>query len=372
MSDFYVSDYLARRSPGGTLVTSERTAELDLENCIGQRQATFRFDLINGVTGENLGQLYPIDDQPATISHDVSRTIKRDLRLLFDPSDAAEINVLTDRILPSMILAGRTWPLGRFMFTSRVDSINTGGDDASIGLMDEMWSVDQEITTGFSSTASVDIAVLALINGILVVSSEIAASPFPATGSWRVGSRRGQIIDALAALGDYETPWLSNDGAFRMIRTVDPSATLPAITWDDTYPVIADTISRTDNLIEAPNRFVVIGNGTASATSESGVVGTYDVPPTAPHSIANRGFVLQQTVDMGVSTMAQAMAAARAIGISQTVVEQIDATTPPDPRHDSYDVIRWNGSNWLETAWSMELIEGGDMSHTLRRGFAVV
>ncbi len=372
MSDFYVSDYLARRSAGGTLVTSERTAELDLEACIGQRRATFEFNLINGVTGENLGRLYPIDDQPATITHDTSRTIKRSLQLLLDSSDASEINVLTDRILPSMILAGREWPLGRFMFTSRVDVISTGGDDASVGLMDEMWSVDQEITVGFSSTSSADAAILELIAGILVVGSEIEASPYPAVGSWRAGSTRGQIINTLAALGDHETPWLANDGMFRMIRTVDPSTALPAITWDDTYPVIADTISETNDLIEAPNRFVVIGNGTDAAVSPDGVVGVYDVPPSAPHSIANRGFVLQRTIDMGVGTQAQAAAAARAIGMSQTIVEQVDATTPPDPRHDSYDVIRWNGSNWLETAWSMELIEGGDMTHTLRRGFAVV
>lgn len=369
MSD-YVSSYRDRRSAGGLLVTSERVAALDLERCIGQRQATFRFDLIDGRTGENLDQVYPVMDTPAAITHDVSRTIKRDLRLTLESGDVSQINTLTDRILPSMVLADRTWPLGRFMFTSEVDAVSTAGDDASLVLMDEMWLVDQEIDRGFTSTKSVDQAIVALLAGLPLRRIEIEASPYPAVGGWRVGSRRGQITGALSTLGDYETPWLDNAGTFRMIRTVDPAAALPAITWDDTNLVLADGISKTDNLIESPNRFVVVGNGTASAAAP--IVGTYDVPPSAPHSIANRGFAIQQTTDLGVKTQAQATAAARALGIRQTVVEQLDATTPPDPRFDGYDIVRWRGVNWLSVSWSMTLAEGGGMSHALRRGFTVV
>lgn len=370
MSDFYADSYVSRRSAGGLLVTAERTAELDLEACIGQRQATFRFDLFNGVTGENLGRVYPDADRAATLTHDTSRTIKRDLRLTLDPADASEINVITDRIAPSMLLAGRIWPLGRFMFTSEVDMVSTGGNDASLVLMDEMWLVDQEITAGFSSSASVDLAARQLVDGLPLVGAEFEPSPYPAVGGWRVGSRRGQILNTLALIGDYETPWLANDGLMRMVRTVDPADAIPAITWDDTALVYADKVSDTDNLVEAPNRFVVVGNGTASSAAE--IVGVYDVPPSAPHSIAARGFVLQQTYDVGVGTQAQATAAARGIGLRQTIIAQLDTATPPDPRHDSYDVIRWNGVNWLETAWSMELVEGGDMAHTLRRGFVAV
>ena len=136
---------------------------------------------------------------------------------------------------------------------------------------------------------------------------------------------------------------------------------------DDGYPVIADTIARTDDILAAPNRFVVVGNGSASVNSE--LVGVYDLPPSAPHSIANRGFVIQQTTDMQLASASQATAAARTIGMRSTPVEQYDLTTPPDPRHDSYQVIRWRDENWLETAWSMECIEGGNMSHTLRRAY---
>ena len=45
------------------------------------------------------------------------------------------------------------------------------------------------------------------------------------------------------------------------------------------------------------------------------------------------------------------------------------SSTIPDPRHDGYDVIRWQGFNWLELGWSLPMIEGSSMSHTLRKSY---
>ena len=45
-------------------------------------------------------------------------------------------------------------------------------------------------------------------------------------------------------------------------------------------------------------------------------------------------------------------------------------STAPDPRHDGYDVIRWDGANWMELAWSMEMVDGGEMTHLLRKSYA--
>lgn len=371
MSDYYVSGYNANSAK--TLVTAERVPELDMDALIGQRQATWRFDLTNGVSGENLGRLYPLmDNGPAVLTHDAGRTIKRDLRLELDPSDAAEINTLTDRVSPSMIVGGRTWPLGRYQFTGSLSRISTGGDDKSVTLMDEMFAVDQQLTQGFSSGLRADLAIRQLLDTMARPPTDvkIEPSPYPSAGSWRPGTQRGQAAGTIALLGDYETAWFDNAGAFRMVRTVDPAASLPAFDWDSGFPVYTDSITKSDNLLDAPNRFVVIGNGQSSQVAE--VVGIYDIPPSAPHSIAQRGFIQQATFDMNVDNSAQATAVARALGMNQTIVEQVDASTPPDPRHDSYDVIRFMGVNWVETYWSMEMIEGGDMSHTLRRGYVVV
>jgi len=72
-------------------------------------------------------------------------------------------------------------------------------------------------------------------------------------------------------------------------------------------------------------------------------------------------------LDLQLSDNSQAQAVAQGLVNRQTIFERVSLTTAPDPRHDSYNVIRWQGSNWLELGWSMALVEGGTMNHLLRR-----
>jgi hypothetical protein len=341
-------------------------AELDLEDWIGQRVATYRFDLVDGVTGIHLGQIHPIR-QGASLSHDTSQTTKRQLRLSLGVEDTAAINPLTDRVMPSMLLGGQQYPLGRYMFTDETDTITTGGDLGSLVLVDEMFIVDQQTSAGFGPIGAVQEAILALIQGLPLVDVIVEASPFLALGSWAPGTNRGQILAAYATQGDYMTPWLDNSAVFRMIRTVDPDTAVPSIDFDRGHRVIQNTISETSDLLTAPNRFIVTSN--SGAAFDAPIVGTYDVPPSAPYSIAQRGFVIPQTSNLQVGSSGQAQAAARNLGIRQSVFRRTQLATAPDPRHDSYDVIRWQGVNWLELAWSLTLQEGSPMLHTLRRSF---
>jgi hypothetical protein len=341
---------------------------LDLDRSVGQRQATWRFDLVNGVTGMLLGQLHPIID-PAVISHDTTRTIKRQLSVSFGVADSAAIDPIQDRLLVSMVIDGASWPQGRYMFTAETSALSTGGTRVAGTLLDEMFLVDQQISTGFPAEASITVqqAVIELVSGLPLVDVVVAQSPYQAVGSWAPGTTRGQILAALATQGDYQTPWIDSDGAFRMIRMVDAVSAEPTLDFDRGNRVIRDSPAVTSDLTTAPNRFIVVGNGGGSQVSP--VVGTYDVPPSAPHSIQNRGFVVPDVRNIQVADAAQATAAARSIGLSRTVVTTQQIATAPDPRHDSYDVIRWQSQNWLETGWSMTLQEGVPMSHTLRRGF---
>lgn len=350
---------------GRSLTTDQPDPVLDLDTGIGQRQATFQFDLVDGVTGEVLGEVHPI--RTAAITHDTTRTIKRDLRIKLGVADTAAINPLTDRILPSMLIGGQVWPLGRFMFTDETDLINTGGTLADTALVDEMFIIDQQISAAFFSNAGANAAVLDLLTGLPLPGTDVEPSPFPAVGAWAPGNTRGQILEALATQGDYMSPWMDNHGFFRMIRTVDPDTAVPTLDFDRGNRVIQGSITETSDLLRAPNRFIVTSNSGAAATGP--IVGIYDVPPAAPYSIAARGFAIPQTVNLQAGGQAQADAMARNLAIRQSVFRRTTLSTAPDPRHDSYDVIRWQGVNWLELGWSMTLEEGAPMSHTLRRSF---
>lgn len=353
--------------PGlNTLATDTPSAVLDIDTGIGQRVATWRFDLLDAVSGENLGQVHPIRPG-ATITHDTTRTIKRDLRVAFGKDDTAAINPLTDRILPVMLIDSQEWPLGRFMFTDSTDLQSTGGTLGDMALVDEMFIVDQQISAAFSSTQSATAAVIDFLEGQPLVGVNVEASPYPAVGAWAPGTTGGQVLEALATQGDYMTPWMDSNGIFRMVRTIDPDTAVPTLDFDRGQRVITGTITGTSDLLRAPNRFIVTSNSGDAQTAA--IVGTYDVPPSAPYSIAARGFVIPQVVNLQVSSSTQAAAAARNLGIRQAVFRRANLSTPPDPRHDSYDVIRWLGVNWLELAWTMTLQEGSPMTHVLRRSF---
>ena len=348
------------------LVTGPADPRLDLDPWVGQRQATWRFDLTDAATGASLGELHPV--RAGSLDHDTTRTIKRTLTLDLHVTDAAAVNPLTDRLTVSMLVAGQTWPLGRYMWTNDTATTSTGGDRSANQLVDEMFVVDQQIEKGFAPTGNADAAVLDLLAGLPLVGVSVEATPYLAVGGWGSGTRRGQILDALATQGDYQTPWIDHNGIFQMVRTVDPDTAVPAMDLDAGNRVHRDSITRTSDILDAPNRFVVISNDGAAAAAP--IVGSFDVPATAPHSIAQRGFVIPDVVTVQLATQAQATAAARNLGLRQTIVERVELATAPDPRHDGYDVVVWQGAHWLEAAWSLDLAEGGRMRHILLRKFA--
>jgi len=356
------------------LTTFDHDPILDLDPWVGQRQATFRFQLINGTTGLNLREIHPIRN--AQLSHDTSRTIKRQLSLSLGVEDTATINVVSDRILVYMTFPnGTEYPLGRYMFTDAsrevfagvAPGVHTGGGLGNVTLNDEMFLVDQQIERGIlGSGRSITEVILEIMNE-LPVDLKLTSSPFSSSENWGIGTGRGQVLESLSVSGDYFSPWFGNDGAMHFIRAFDPASQVPDFDWDHGNKVSRESIIETDDLLTAPNRFIVISN--AADDPENEVVGIADTPSTAPHSIINRGFVIPEVQDLQLASASQAQAVAEGIAQRMTVFERISATTAPDPRHDSYNVIRWRGEQWLELAWTLDMANGGMMSHLLRKAY---
>lgn len=120
---------------------------LDLDPWVGQRQSTYRFELFNAVSKEELGEINPI--RGATLSHVTSRTIKRTLRLNLGVEDMERINPVQDRIRVFMVFpTGVEYPLGTYMFADPTQLVFTSGNLGNIVLNDEMFLVDQQITAG--------------------------------------------------------------------------------------------------------------------------------------------------------------------------------------------------------------------------------
>jgi len=367
----------------------------------GQLSYTFVFRLIDATTNQFIRNLTPLADQVPQLTHDTSQTIKRSVTLALGVSDTAVIDTIHQRVLIYLQLSdGTLYALGRFMFTDRTMIRTTGGDQSSVVLMDESFILDQPSTISYPPTnvAALNSAatgaqgarpvnVTDLIRIILegqrnITSAQVEDSDFLTTASWSIGTSTLQTLSDLAAYGDFFPPWINASNIFRMVRAFDPATRAPNFNWDLFPHVYADSVTQSDDLLSAPNRFIVIGNaanqantsltsGNTSASNVNGeIVGVYDIPASAPHSIQNRGFAVPLVAQMQVETVTQAAAVATSIGLQSTLYQRTTVTTFPDPRHDSYDVVRWQGSLWLELAWSMDLIAGGNMTHTLRKVYS--
>jgi hypothetical protein len=341
---------------------------LDMPPSRGQRVDRYRFQWRNGITDQILGYVQPSRETPPSLSHDTSGSIKRKLTLSLNVDDSARINTLTDRILPFQITGGMTYPLGRYMFTDDSETTSTGGDRGVFTLLDEGNIIDQPLETAYTSHSDCATAISELVSGLPIPGISIDATPFSATGAFTAGTSRGQAIDAYAQQGGLFSYWMGNDGLMHMIRVIDPAKAVPDFDWDAGFKVVRDGIVVTSDILTAPNKFVVISN--ASSASSAPIVGMYIVPPSAPHSIANRGFTIPKVVDMQVSDTGQATEAARSLGVKQTIFERTSITTSNDPRHDSYNIVHYQGVNWLELAWTMSLVPTGTMQHTIRKLYA--
>lgn len=354
----------------GTYTTQSTNVDFNLLDTVAQRSCTFRFGLVNGVTGEVKEDLTPIRN--ATLTHDTTRTIKRQLSLNLGVYDTARIEPLVDRVLVYLVTAdGSEWPLGKYMFTDSSLAFTTAGGLANVVLNDEMFLVDQQISKGINGVGfSINATIATVMAEFPSIAFDAEASFFLGTQAWTTGSGRGQILSDLALAGDMFSPWFDNDGVLRFIRSFDPAAAVCDFDFDTGNSVMRAGIVETSDVLTAPNRFVVVSNTNGAGSNNTvPIVGQADVPVNAPNSFANRGFYIVKTEDLQLSSASQAQAVANNLAQRSTVFERVTLTTAPDPRHDSYNVIRWQEANWLELAWSMNLNEGSAMNHSLRKAY---
>ncbi|WP_243706076.1 hypothetical protein [Micromonospora sp. KC721] len=306
------------------------------------------------------------------MTHDLTGIITRRVEgLTLGVADAQRLNPLTDRVVISMVIGGwrpRAYPLGRYMVGDATQLQTSAGSTAPLILFDEMFIVDQELEMGFDANGQlVDQAVQRLLAGLPIGEILVDSTELTSVSAWSPGNTRGMALRDLSRQGGYFLPWFNHAGRLRLMRAFEPANQKPTIDLDASQRVIRGSVARGSDLLTAPNRFVVISNDPGAGAAP--IVGVYDVPASAPHSIARRRFVLPKVVEAQLPSQAAATAYARTLGIQQTVYESVELSTPADPRHDGYDVVRWDGVLWLETGWTMPLVPGGEMRHTLRRAY---
>lgn len=355
---------------------SDAIDALDLVAGVGQRTESFIFRATDGGSGEVLGEVHPSRGSTVTLDQSAGAVITRALTLEFDEDESATINPLSTRIEPFMLIGGREWPLGHYLFTDpvRQDYAEYDTEPAeglrslmSSPLADRMAIVDTELENAFAADDDAASDVLRALLGPLPIVAEIDDSASLIANTWAAGTTRTTVAGTVADLGGYLPPWFDHHGVFQARRRFEPALAVPDFDWDASPHVYRDSITRADALAYTPNRIVVIGNG---GTAENVAVVAYcDVPSTAPHSALNIGFVRPRVIEAQVSGLAQAQELAENLCLQQTVAETIQVSGPADPRYEAHQVVKFEGELWLHLAWSMEMRAGGTMRHTLQRAY---
>ena len=347
------------------------TAELlDLEVLV-TRAEKVRFDLVDQ-TGLVLGTLHP--QAPAQISNDATQQIKRRLsNLLITADEYADINPLADRVKPYWVLEnGDELPLGLFLFADTASQRYSYGQTMTATLVDKGLILTQELagSLGFpaGTTASAAIAqtleAAGIFGAVIEATSYTLSSPI-AWPAGKSGTTYAKVLEDLCLTAGYHSPYFDNDGD-PVVRTATNLATASSsYDYIDGGRIVAGSIVEANDLLNAPNRFLVVDTSATAAV----VVYDYTIPYDAPHSFENRGFYITKTVEApGVGDVDQARSVAEAY-YQQTpqAYETVAFTSPADPRHDTFDVVNYRGTTYLEIRWSLRCAPGGPMTHQATR-----
>ena len=347
------------------------TELLDLEG-IGQRASEVRFDVLN----QTLGLIGTIDvdsSNPARIGNNTSATIKRTVSGVELPASVqADIDPFGDRLRPMWILEnGDEYPLGVFILGGIDRKRWEWGLDADVTGVDQLLILDQplERSVGYPVGYPIYDALVELFDAANVPAFSID----PGIGTllanpivWAAGDDTTlKVINDLAALAGAYAAYFDNSGTGRVTLVPDLAASIPTLIYDSGGRILDGSMVETDNALEAPNRFIVIESG----NPDTPIVGVYDIPDDAPNSALNRGFVVSSVIaEQGLGTELEARTRARAAAAQASgTYEWVQFSSPPDPRHDTFDPVLYLGSLYRELAWSLPLREGSEMSHDLRR-----
>lgn len=334
------------------------------------RQETVRFDVLDAAHNV-IGEVKPSKTPVPTITNRTARTIKRTLAgLLFPAGEANDLNVFTDRIRPRWVIEGDSsiYHLGVFLFADRSALTRSYGSDLTTQLVDQTFIIDQPIAESISlgigtpvATAASDLAAAAAVPAVTADPSSVTLQR-PAV--WPGGTSLYKVLADLCTLAAFLPPHFDNDGTLRLVDAPDPETATATRSYPPGSPIVDPSIVISDDVLTAPNRWIVVDTGATGAP----ISGSYELPPSAPHSQFNRGFyVTRYITQQGLMSPGAADAAAKAAAVSdESALELASFTTAADPRHDTYDVIAFNGRRWLENSWTLRLASGGTQDHAMR------
>ena len=343
---------------------------LDLRG-IGQLASSVRWDVLGNDLGDAIGVIHPVEG--ASISHSTGGTIMRQCRnVVLRADEANDLDMFANRVRPVWVLEdGSEWPLGVFYFADRQERRHSTHSlvpvtlsDGGLVLEDLSFRSYGLGPGGYVGPAMDEVATLA---GIDVVERSFTEVRVQEPIAWSIGTAWSKILGDLAQLAGFYPPHFNNLGVLRLRATKQLSQAVPDHTYDldSVSRVVVGSITESDSQLAMPNAHIVVSTG--SMTSEVSAIAYVDW--YAPNSPERLGRVKPEVHQVqGVPDTATAQAMADAYAAAQVAsFREVTFSSAPDPRHDAYDIVKFDGRIYAETAWELPLQPGGEMTHTISK-----
>lgn len=271
------------------------------------------------------------------------------------------------------------WPMGMFLLSSpAISSQPTVQKVREIDAYDQSFILLMDkVTDRYSvvSGAIVTDAITTILTGAGITLRTIVPSPLtlPTARDWDPGTPKSVIVNALLGAINYQSLWFDGDGYAVCRPYVSPSTAPTGRTYkDDTSSMLTKAGSRTLDLFDVPNKWVLYVSDPDRASLRSEYTNTN---PSSPTSTLARGFTIvdyreesevvdQATLDAKVARIAYE---------ASQVYEKVTVNTGLMPIHEHLDVLALRygrldiDDRYQETDWSMPLKAGATMTHSFRR-----
>lgn len=364
---------------------TEKEVKQVLHGALGTRSVSFRYELLNK---NNVFKSELFNITSAAIDYGVFNDIRRTAKFRLQEFAAIPIDFLSDRIRPIMIVdmpamngkpKGKIeFPLGVFIMASpeRIDEDN--GITRDIEAYDlSLILVEDKVTDMYTVTAGTNYkdAIVEILRsaGITDYAIEDINKSVPRDLQFEVGTSKYSIINSLATNINYTPILVDVNGTFTCRPYVLPQDRSVDYVYDDSeLSIIMRGVSEELDTFNIPNRWIIVRTNSEEEPLRSVYTNTN---PDSPTSTVNRGRVIadyRELEDIADQAALDDYTKRIASNASQ-IFGKSKFTTALMPMHDYHDVIQLKYSKlgiddkYTETAWSMQLVAGGTMTHEIRK-----
>lgn len=299
--------------------------------------------------------------------------------------EVGDINFLTDRIKPFMCLHTPNgiaeFPLGVFLLSSPSRRSITGAIGRDIDCYDKTQILaDDKFTSRYYIAAGTNY--ISAVNGILqdagIQNAQLAVTTLETAVDmeFEVGTDRLTAINKLLKAINYTDLYVDATGIFRASTYVDPQIRKIEMSYStDKASITLPGAEEELDMFNAPNKIV---RYLENAERDILISVAENNDPTSKLSIPSRGRVIVDVEAVSdIADQSTLDAYVQRVAAEKKIYQYINFETAAMPMHEYLDCYYIDNKDlgvsgkYIETAWRLQMSNGGTMSHTARRAVSV-